>query len=98
MGNKKSRLVLELEPEVLESLQVVAQEEGVSVQDLCRSAIDEILTDHGISVDVSSKLQYDIEGLIALRKQIFGDRVLPTDSAEIIREAREERTRHMETL
>ena len=41
MKRKKSRLVLDLEPEVQERLQEVSEEKGVSVQDLCRSAIDD---------------------------------------------------------
>ena len=32
---------------------------------------------------------FDIEGLIALRKEIFGDKVLPGSSVDLIREARE---------
>ena len=35
---------------------------------------------------------FNIERLVALQEEAFGDRVLPGDGAEFIREARESRT------
>ena len=65
----------------------------------CRAAIyDALSKDKAEETAEPPKPHFDIESLIALRKQTFGDRVLPTDSAEMIREAREERTRHLESL
>ena len=98
MKRKRSRLVLDLEPEVQERLQEVSEEKGVSVQDLCRSAIDDALVRFAENTDQVSKPHFNIEALVALQKEAFGDRVLPTDSAEMIREAREERTRHLDSL
>ena len=98
MNGEKSRLVLDLEPEVRERLQEIADERGVSLHELCLSAIDDALFDHGIGVAGGERIHYDIEGLTALRRQILGDRVLSTDSAETIRVAREERDKQLGSI
>ena len=99
MEGKKKRLTLELAPDVQERLQAAAARKGVSILLYCRAAIDKELAKDDVDETAESrKPHFDIEGLIALRKQTFGDRVLPTDSAEMIREAREERTRHLDSL
>ena len=98
METRNKIISLEVAPEVEERLQAVADEKGVSVQDLCRSAIDDALDKFSQDADKAAKPHFNIEALIALQKQTFGDRVLPTDSAEIIREQRELRTRHLESL
>ena len=96
MGARKERVSLAMTNEERERLKDAAARKGVSVAEYCRVAIDrEMAEDEG---EEAPRPHYDIEGLIALRKQIFGDRVLPTDSAEMIREAREERTRHLMSL
>ena len=82
-----------------ERLQAAAARKGVSLGQYCRAAIDDALVKDDVDeTGESPKPNFDIESLIALRKQTFGDRVLPTHSAEMIREAREERTRHLESL
>ena len=92
MEAKKKRLTLLLEPEAQRRLQDAAARQGVSVQDLCRSAIDDALDKFARDADGAATPHFDIEAFIALQKQTFGYRVLPTDSAEIIREQRELRT------
>ena len=99
MGTKRKRLTLELAPDVQERLQAAAARKGVSLGQYCRAAIyDALSKDEAEETAEPQKPHFDIESLIALRNQTFGDRVLPTDSAEMIREAREERTRHLESL
>ena len=98
MGNKRTRLTLELALDVHERLQAAAARKGVSLGQYCRAAIyDALSKDEAEETAEPTKPHFDIESLIALRKQTFGDRVLPTDSAEMIREAREERGRQMES-
>lgn len=92
METRSKVIAVEVAPQVEERLQAVADEKGVSVQDLCRSAIDDALDKFAQDADGAAKPHFDIEAFIALQKQTFGDRVLPTDSAEIIREQRELRT------
>ena len=97
MGAKKKRLTLLLEPEAQRRLQDAAARQGVSVQDLCRSAIDNALDKFAQDADGAAKPHFDIEAFIALQKQTFGDRVLPGSSVDLIHEAREERDRQMES-
>lgn len=99
MMEAKNRVIaVEVAPQVEERLQEVADAQGVSVQDLCRSAIDDALDKFAQDAGNAAKPHFNIEALIALQKQTFGDHILPTDSAEIIREQRELRTRHLESL
>ena len=99
MGTKRTRVTLQLALDVHERLQAAAARKGVSLGQYCRAAIyDALSKDKAEETAEPPKPHFDIESLIALRKQTFGDRVLPTDSAEMIREAREERTRHLESL
>ena len=99
MDRKKSRVTLALSPEERERLKATAVRKGVSMASYCRSAIDkEMAEDEANGAADAPKPHFDIEALIALQKQTFGDRILPTDSAEIVREAREARTRHLDSL
>ena len=93
MKDKKSRLVLEVEPEFKGRLQEAAAARGVSVGQYCRSAIGKEMTEDETK---SKPPHFDIEGLIALQKKTFGDRVLPGSSVDLIHEAREERDRQMD--
>ena len=99
MQAKKKRLSVELEADVQRRLKDTAARKGVSVGQYCRAAIGDALSkDESDEATAPPKPHFDIQSLIALQKEAFGDRVLPTDSAEMIREAREERTRHLESL
>ena len=99
MGAKRTRLTLELTAEEYERLQAAAASKGVSLGQYCRAAIyDALSKDEAEETAEPQKPHFDIEGLIALQKKNFGDRVLPGSSADLIREAREERTRHLESL
>ena len=99
MGTKRTRLTLELALDVHERLQAAAARKGVSLAQYCRAAIyDALSKDEAEETAEPLKPHFDIEGLIALQKQTFGDRVLPGSSVDLIREAREERTRHLDSL
>ena len=99
MEAKKKRLTLQLAPDVQERLQAAAARKGVSLGQYCRAAIDNSLSkDEAEETADTPKPHFDIEGLIALQKKNFGDRVLPGSSVDLIREAREERTRHLDSL
>ena len=95
----KKRLTLVIDPEVQRRLKATAARKGVSMGQYCRAAIDkELAKDQNDGVAEPQKPHFDIEGLTALRKKTFGDRVLPGSSVDLIREAREERTRHLDSL
>ena len=96
---KKKRLTLDLEPTFQRRLKVVAALKGVTMRQYCFTAIDrELALDEaqGITGPVSG--WSDAERFEELQKKHFGDRVLPGNGAEFIREAREARDAQMEGL
>ena len=95
MGTKRTRLTLELTAEVYERLQAAAARKGVSLGQYCRAAIYDALVKDEPNGEQLPRMT--IEDVIAWRKQIYGDRVLPGSSVDLIREAREERDRQMES-
>ena len=99
MGTKRTRLTLELTAEVYERLKAAAASKGVSLGQYCRTAIyDALVKDEAEETAEPPKPHFDIAGLVALQKKNFGDGVLPGSSVDLIREAREERTRHLDSL
>ena len=92
MQTKKKRLAIALDGDVQQRLKDAAARKGVSMAEYCRSAIDKEMAQDEVS---GRPPHFDIESLIALRKKTYGDRVLPGSSVDLIREAREERDRHM---
>ena len=94
MEAKKKRITLELAPEVQERLQAAAARKGVSLGQYCRAAIDKELAKD--DVDGQPPPHMSIDDLIARQKRIYGDRVLPGSSVDLIHEAREERDRQLD--
>ena len=94
MGARKERVTLAMTNEERERLKDAAARKGVSVAEYCRVAIDrEMAEDEG--GDQQGKLT--ILDLIERRKALYGDKVFPSGSVELISEAREERDRQMES-
>src|SRR5688572_18415661 len=86
----KTRFTLDLDTSFQRRLKVMAALKGVSMREYCLAAISKELEKdeakpRGLSIE-------SIERMDALRRRIFGDRVLEGDSAELIRQAREERS------
>ena len=94
MEAKKKSLTLELAPDVQERLQAAAARKGVSLGHYCRAAIDKELAKD--DVDGQPPPRMSIDDLIARQKRIYGDRVLPGSSVDLIHEAREERDRQLD--
>ena len=90
MEAKKKRLTLDLDPPVQRRLKAVAALKGVSMRRYCLTAIDrELAKDEANGALAGS---FNIERLVALQEEAFGDRILPGDGAEFIRDAREARS------
>lgn len=90
MQTKKKRLTLDLDPPVQRRLKAVAALKGISMRRYCQAAIDkELARDEANGAFAGS---FNIESLVALQEEAFGDKVLPADGAELIREARESRS------
>ena len=93
MEAKRKRLTLDLDPPVQRRLKTIAAIKGISMRQYCLTAITREL-----SKDESQGIIYlpfgheALDRLDTLRKEIFGDKILPGDSVEFIREAREARS------
>ena len=92
MVENKKRLTLDLEAPLQRRLKAVAALKGVSMRQYCQSAIEKQLAqEESNSVPNSRSRDEVFENLIAFRKKIFGDRIFPGNSVDIIREEREKR-------
>ena len=99
MAEKKKRFTLYLDPEVQLRLKVAAALKGISMRQYCVVAIEnELAQDEGIISAGPTLSEEGLNRLAALREEIFGGRMVPGDSADLIREEREKRTRQLERL
>ena len=90
MQAKKKRLTLDLDAPVQRRLKAVAALKGISMRRYCQAAIDkELARDEANGAFAGS---FNIERLVALQEEAFGDTALPGDGAEFIRKARESRS------
>ena len=90
---KKKRLTLDLDPPLQRRLKVVAALKGISMRRYCQTAIDkELARDEAQAVESLPFGREALDGLEVLRTEVFGDRVLPGDSAELFHEARRARS------
>ena len=90
---------MDLDPEVQMRLKVAAALKGISMRQYCLVAIEnELAQDPGIYPAGPSLSEQGLNRLAESREKIFGGRMLPGDSADLIREEREKRTRHLERL
>ena len=93
METKKKRLTLDMDPPVQRRLKVIAALKGISMRQYCLTAIDkELAQDEAAGVPNLPFGNEALDRLDALREEILGNKVLPGDSAEFIREARESRS------
>ena len=88
----------QLEPEVVAALRRRAQAAGRSLEQELREIVRKAAGEAPTQVDDERRQEAEawIEEARALRKELWGDRVLP-DSTGLIREMREERTRQLAT-
>ena len=90
MTNKKTSLILDLEPAIQCRLEAVAARKGVSLRRYCQAAINRELTkDEADTVEQPSSDVPDHVMFAQLREEIFGGKPVPGSSDALIREARE---------
>jgi hypothetical protein len=94
MSAEKKRVTIEIDAELHRRLKERAALEGKSVRELCVETLERELQWKASKPNMSGTEL--VERLQRLQQEIFGDRVLPGDSADLIREAREERSRQMD--
>jgi hypothetical protein len=93
MDTKKKRLTLDLDPPLQRRLKAVTALKGISMRQYCQAAIEKELTkDEARGLTALPFGQESLDRLEALQSKIFQSRMLPGDSAELIREARTSRT------
>ena len=99
MESKKKQLTLDLDPTAQRRLKAAAALRGVSMSQYCLVAIDkEIAKDEANCVSGQRSGPSDAERFAELRKEIFGDKVLPGSSVDLIREAREIREAQLKDI
>ena len=92
MELKKKRLTLDLDLAIQRRLKVIAAIKGISMRQYCQTAIDkELARDEAQAMESLPFGREALDRLESLRAEIFGAKVLPGDSTELIREAREAR-------
>ena len=93
METKKKRLTLDMDPPVQRRLKVMAALKGISMRQYCQTAIDKELAQDEAAGVLDLPFGHEaLDRLDALRGEVLGNKVLPGDSAEFIREARESRS------
>ena len=74
-------------------VKAVAAMKGISMRQYCLTAIGRELSKDEVQGVIDLPFGHEaLDRMDTLRKEIFGDRVLPGDSADFIREARESRS------
>lgn len=97
MPEKKKRFTLDLEPEVQQRLKIAAALKGISMRRYCLDAIERELAKEDIGPNASPRFNLEaFDQLVALGNEVFQGRESQTDSVELIREAREIRTKEIE--
>ena len=82
-----AQVTLDLDPELRSRLEAIAARKGVSLNDYCLEIIcGAVDRDEGRALNKTEQLAA-LDRLDALRKEVFGDRVLP-DSTPLFREMR----------
>ncbi len=97
MVTKKKRLTLDLAPAFQRRLKAISTLKGVSMRGYCQAVIDsELPRDeaNGLGGWLSDKPDHEM--FADLQKDIFGDKTLLGNAADLIREAREIRDAEME--
>ena len=92
MSENKKRLTLDLDAPLQRRLKAVAALKGVSMRQYCQSAIEKQLSEEQSNGgSMGTRKNVTVEDLRALHKRLYGDKVFPGNSVDIIREEREKR-------
>ena len=98
MQAKKKRLTLDMDPGFQRRLKATAALKGVSMREYCLSAIDRELAKDEVREQKREQIDLPLsERFKKHGKEVIGDHVLPGNSADLIREGREERAAQLES-
>ena len=90
MPNPKKRFTLDLDPEMQVKLKVAAALKGVSMRRYCMAAIENQMASEKSTLESMDESR-SLLTLTKLRDEIFGGIPLEGNTADLIRESREER-------
>ncbi|MBI2957930.1 MAG: hypothetical protein HYY32_03715 [Chloroflexi bacterium] len=94
-NGSKSRFTLDMTPELRTRLKIAAARKGITMRQYSLSAIEQQLAREEIGVLAPATFNRKaVEKARALHKSVFGKRKLADESAELIRQDREERVHH----
>jgi len=91
MSSERRRFTIDLEIELQKRLKIAAALKGVPMRRFCIDALEKELAKSELEARAPTFTRESVERLTAARDKVFKGRKLPGDSAEFIREAREER-------
>ena len=92
MVENRKRLTIDLEAPLQRRLKAVAALKGVSMRQYCQSAIEKQLAqEESNGGSMVTRKRVTVDDLRALHKRLYGDKVFPGNSVDIIREEREKR-------
>ena len=94
MSGKRTRFTLDLDPMFQRRLKVMAALKGTTMRQYCIAAVErELDNDEAAGARSLPFGEEALDRLASLRDEVFGGRRVPDDSVELIREAREARSR-----
>ncbi len=90
MTSKNKSITIEIDADIEHRLSEAAEQKGVTIEQFCWDAVKKELGGE------APFKKFSAEGMIAAGEAVFRGRLSVTDSADLIREAREERHGDME--
>ncbi len=95
--NQNNRFTLDMSPELRVRLKIAAARKGITMREYSLSAIETRLNQDELQVLIPGRFTREsVKQARAFQEATFGKRGLPDDSAELIRQAREERAKRLD--
>lgn len=91
--SREQQIRIHVDDGLKERLRAAAECKGVDVDRYCQDAIEQVLVK---DEEEQAKPHFDIEGLIAFRRELLGNRRLPRTGLEYLDEARAIRAKQMD--
>ena len=97
MATAKKRLTLDIDPALQRRLKAAAALKGVTMREYCENALEIALKQELLDDDIEREARVkSFNEFMARNREITGGRKFPGNSADIIREERELRAKHID--
>ena len=94
--DRKKRFTLDMSPEIQTRIKIAAASKGVTMREYSLSAIEARLDQDELRTMIAGRFSPEsVQEARIAKKRIFGDRKLADESAELIRQSREERIKQL---